>query len=127
VIEKEGYFPDTNAIRKSAVENAWMEIGLELRPELFVDGDHSIEAGMKALSALAALPDRPSAVLCSNDMTAIGVMRASFDLCLNILRDLSAVVAVPGINNLRVINTLDSSTPAASTKTRLLSLLNPPQ
>jgi DNA-binding LacI/PurR family transcriptional regulator len=51
------------------------EIGLELLPELFVDGDHSIEAGMKALCALTAMPDRPSAVLCSNDMTAIGVMR----------------------------------------------------
>jgi len=46
---------------------------------------------MKALSALAAMPDRPSAVLCSNDLTAIGVMRAAFDLCLNISRDLSVI------------------------------------
>ena len=74
------------------------EIGLELRPELFVDGDHSIEAGMKALSALAAMPDRPSAVLCSNDMTAIGVMRAAFDLCLNIPRDLSVL----GIDDIKL-------------------------
>jgi LacI family transcriptional regulator len=81
----------TAAIRKSAVEKCMKEIGLELLPELFVDGDHTIEAGMKALSALAAMPDRPSAVLCSNDMTAIGVMRAAFDLCLNIPQDLSVV------------------------------------
>jgi DNA-binding LacI/PurR family transcriptional regulator len=33
----------------------------------------------------------PSAVLCSNDMTAIGVMRAAFDLSLNIPRDLSVI------------------------------------
>jgi LacI family transcriptional regulator len=81
----------TAAIRKSAVEKCMKEIGLELLPELFVDGDHTIEAGMKALSALAAMPDRPSAVLCSNDMTAIGVMRAAFDLCLNVPQDLSVV------------------------------------
>ena len=81
----------TATIRRSAVEKCMKEIGLELLPELFVDGDHTIEAGMKALSALAAMPDRPSAVLCSNDMTAIGVMRAAFDLCLNIPQDLSVV------------------------------------
>jgi LacI family transcriptional regulator, galactose operon repressor len=81
----------TATIRRSAIEKCMEEIGLELRSELFVDGDHSIEAGIKALSALAAMPDRPSAVLCSNDMTAIGAMRAAFDLCLNIPRDLSVV------------------------------------
>jgi DNA-binding LacI/PurR family transcriptional regulator len=81
----------TAAIRRSAVEKCMEEIGLDLLPELFVDGNHTIEAGMKALPALAATPDRPSAVLCSNDLTAIGVMRAAFDLCLNIPRDLSVV------------------------------------
>ena len=81
----------TATIRRSAVEKCMEEIGLELRPELFVDGDHTIEAGMKALSTLAAMPDRPSAVLCSNDMTAIGVMRAAFDLRLKVPRDLSVV------------------------------------
>jgi LacI family transcriptional regulator len=81
----------TATIRRSAVEKCIEEIGLELRSELFVDGDHSIEAGMKGLSFLAAMPDRPSAVLCSNDMTAVGVMRAAFDLGLNIPRDLSVV------------------------------------
>ncbi|MGC1789597.1 MAG: LacI family DNA-binding transcriptional regulator [Terriglobales bacterium] len=81
----------TAAMRKLAVEKCMEEIGFELLPELFIDGDHTIEAGMKALSALATMPDRPSAVLCSNDMTAIGVMRAAFDLSLNIPRDLSVI------------------------------------
>lgn len=81
----------TATIRRSAVEKCMKEIGLELLAELFVDGDHSIEAGIKALSTLAAMPDRPSAVLCSNDMTAIGVMRTAFDLRLHIPQDLSVV------------------------------------
>ena len=67
------------------------EIGLEIPSQLLVEGDHTLEAGMKALSVLAALPDRPSAVLCSNDMTAIGVMRGAFELGLNVPRDLSVV------------------------------------
>ena len=81
----------TAAMRKLAVEKCMKEIGSELLPELFVEGDHTIEAGMKALSALAAMPDRPSAVLCSNDLTAIGVLRAAFDLSLDIPPDLSVV------------------------------------
>lgn len=47
-------------------------------PEFLVIGDHSMEGGMRALAALAALPNRPTAVMCSNDMTAIGVMREAY-------------------------------------------------
>lgn len=81
----------TAAMRKFAVKKCMKEIGLELLPQLFVDGDHTIDAGLKALSVLATKRDRPTAVLCSNDMTAIGVMRAAFDLGLNIPRDLSVI------------------------------------
>ena len=66
------------------------EIGLEVLPEMLVEGDHTMEAGMKALSS-RPLEKRASAVLFSNDMTAIGVMRKAFDLCLNIPQDLSVV------------------------------------
>lgn len=50
-----------------------------------------MSAGMTAISTLAALPDRPTAVVCSNDMTAIGVMRQAFELALDVPRDLSVV------------------------------------
>jgi len=36
-------------------------------------------------------PDRPSAVICSNDMTAIGVMRKAFELGVNVPSELSVV------------------------------------
>jgi LacI family transcriptional regulator len=81
----------TAVMRKAAVQKCLNEIGLELFPELFVDGDHTTDAGVKALTSLVARQGRASAVLCSNDMTAIGVMRAAFDLGLNIPRDLSLV------------------------------------
>ena len=77
--------------RRIAFQECMEEISLEIPPQLLVDGDHTPEAGMKALSILAALPDRPSAVFCSNDRTAIGVMRGAFELGLNVPRDLSVV------------------------------------
>jgi len=81
----------TAVARKIAFQECMKEIGLEIPPPLLVEGDHTLEAGMKALCVLAALRDRPSAVLCSNDMTAIGVIRGAFELGLNVARDLSVV------------------------------------
>jgi LacI family transcriptional regulator len=88
----------TAATRKHAFQECMKEIDLEVLPELLIEGDHTIEAGIRAMSALALLSHRPSAVICSNDMTAIGVMREAFDLSLNIPRDLSVV----GFDNIRL-------------------------
>ena len=81
----------TAVARKIAFQKCMNEIGLEIPPQLLVEGDHTLEAGMKAVSVLAGLLDQPSAVLCSNDMTAIGVMRRVLELGLNVPRDLSVV------------------------------------
>jgi LacI family transcriptional regulator len=77
--------------RKIAFQECMKEISLEIPPQLLVEGDNTLEAGTKALSLLATLPDRPTAVLCSNDMMAIGVIRGASDLGLNVPRDLSVV------------------------------------
>lgn len=81
----------TAAMRKAAFHECITEIGLRTIPELLFAGDHTMEGGMKAMSALGALPDRPSAVICSNDLTAIGVMRQAFDLSVDVPRDLSVI------------------------------------
>ena len=81
----------TATARSVAYRDCMKEIGLQISPTLLVDGDHTMEAGARAMSALAALADRPSAVVCSNDMTAIGVMRKAFELALDVPRDLSVV------------------------------------
>jgi len=60
-------------------------------PELIVVGDHTMEGGMRALTELVRLPERPTAVMCSNDMTAIGVMREAYDCGIGIPQDLSVV------------------------------------
>jgi len=66
-----------------------MEIGLS--SDLIVVGDHRMEGGMRALVELNSLANSPTAVLCSNDMTAIGVMREAYDHHIRIPDDLSVV------------------------------------
>jgi DNA-binding LacI/PurR family transcriptional regulator len=77
--------------RKAAFEAAMHEIGLDVPPEMIVEGDHRMEGGMRALVQLAGLPNRPTAILCSNDMTAVGVMREAYEYGIVIPRDLSLV------------------------------------
>ena len=56
-----------------------------------VEGDHTIEGGMKAFAELLNKNLRPTAVLCSNDMTAIGVMRKSYEDGIRIPQDFSLI------------------------------------
>ena len=81
----------TAEMRRIAFQGCVSEIGLSTRREWFLDGDHTMEAGIRAMSALSRMQPRPSAVVCSNDLTAIGVMRQAFELSLNVPQDLSVV------------------------------------
>jgi LacI family transcriptional regulator len=84
--------------RKAAFEESMREIGLEVPPELLVVGDHTMEGGMKALVELARLSNPPTAVACSNDMTAIGVLREAYDCGLAVPGDISVV----GFDDIRI-------------------------
>jgi LacI family transcriptional regulator len=75
--------------RRAAFETSMTEIGLS--PDLIAVGDHRMEGGMRALVELNSLSSRPTAVLCSNDMTAIGVMREAYDYNIKVPDDLSVV------------------------------------
>jgi LacI family transcriptional regulator len=67
------------------------EIGLEPEMDMIIESNHTMEGGMQALSQLLSLPVPPTAVMCSNDMTAIGVMRRSHDAGIDIPKDLSVI------------------------------------
>jgi LacI family transcriptional regulator len=77
--------------RKDAFQASMKEIGLPVKPDFLVEGDHRLEGGKRALKKLAELRERPTAVLCSNDMTAIGVMREAFELNIKVPQDLSVI------------------------------------
>src|SRR6201990_273289 len=73
--------------RRSAFEASMQENGLTGDQGLIVTRDHKVEGGIAALSQLASLPKRPTAILCSNDMTAVGVMREAYDRGIAIPRE----------------------------------------
>jgi LacI family transcriptional regulator len=77
--------------RKNAFEESMREIGLTIRPEFIVQGDHRLEGGKLALQALSNLSEQPTALVCSNDMTAIGVMRQAYELGIAVPQQLSVI------------------------------------
>jgi LacI family transcriptional regulator len=77
--------------RRDAFEASMREIGLQVRPEFIVEGDHRLEGGKLALQKLSKLREQPTALMCSNDMTAIGVMRQAFDLGIGVPQELSVI------------------------------------
>jgi LacI family transcriptional regulator len=77
--------------RKDAFEESMREIGLQAKPEFIIEGDHRLEGGKRALQELSKLREQPTALLCSNDMTAIGVMRQAFELGIAVPQELSVV------------------------------------
>jgi LacI family transcriptional regulator, galactose operon repressor len=66
----------TAVTRRDAFRRSMAEVGLTAPAQYIAEGDHTMEGGKAAMERLAALPDLPTAVICSNDMTAIGVLHA---------------------------------------------------
>ena len=77
--------------RHQSFIQSMQEIGLEPETDLIIESNHTMEGGMEAFSQLLARPERPTAVMCSNDMTAIGVMRRSHEAGISIPKDLSVI------------------------------------
>lgn len=77
--------------RRHAFEHAMREIHLTAHESLIIEGDHTLEGGARAMRSLIGNRQRPTAVLCSNDMTALGVMRTCYEKSLSIPKDLSVI------------------------------------
>lgn len=77
--------------RREAFIRAMHELGLQAPPEHLVEGNHTMEGGIAAMGQLIALPELPTAVMCSNDMTAIGALHALHDTKYRVPDDISVV------------------------------------
>jgi LacI family transcriptional regulator len=60
--------------RRDAFLSAMAELALNVPVEHLVEGTHTMEGGIKACERLLALGEFPTGIICSNDMTAIGVL-----------------------------------------------------
>jgi LacI family transcriptional regulator len=77
--------------RQRAFSQSMEEIGLTVEAKHLIEGNHTMEGGIASMQKLLALTRPPTAVLCSNDMTAIGAMRESYDQGIRIPQDVSVI------------------------------------
>ncbi len=77
--------------RENDFRKAMQAAGLKPKKEWIVECDHTPKGGVAGFEKLKALPVRPTAILCSNDMTAIGVLRAAYMGGLHVPQDLSVI------------------------------------
>ncbi len=77
--------------RENDFRTAMREVGLEVDPAWVIECDHTLRGGVAGFERLRALDSQPTAVLCSNDMTAIGVLRAAYMGGLRVPQDLSVI------------------------------------
>lgn len=77
--------------RYHSYESAMKEMNIPIHPEYVysTDGDVTTDYGKAALQHFLSLPEMPSALLCANDLIALGVMNEAKVMNLNIPEDLS--------------------------------------
>jgi DNA-binding LacI/PurR family transcriptional regulator len=77
--------------RRDAFLKATRELGLKVPKQHIIEGDHTMEGGIAAMEKLTGLSALPTAVLCSNDMTAIGALHALYRTTHKVPDDISVV------------------------------------
>jgi LacI family transcriptional regulator len=77
--------------RRDAFLKSMAQLGLTVPVEHMVEGNHTMEGGMNAMESLIALSELPTAVMCSNDMTAIGVLHALYGTTHKVPEEISVV------------------------------------
>jgi DNA-binding LacI/PurR family transcriptional regulator len=78
-------------LRREAFLNSFTESQLDLDRPLILEGDHSLDGGFYAVQELLGAAEKPTAVVCSNDLTAIGVLRGIDAEGLRTPRDMSVI------------------------------------
>src|ERR1700722_10246638 len=81
----------TNVRRKEAFLQSMKKIGLLSKAAPVFLGDHTFEGGTEAAHYFLSQPVRPSAIICSNDMMAVGVLRGLVERGISVPGDMSVV------------------------------------
>ncbi|HMH15153.1 MAG TPA: LacI family DNA-binding transcriptional regulator [Edaphobacter sp.] len=77
--------------RLAAFSSSLKECGITPTPKWIIEGDYTLEGGTAAMKQLLNIKPMPTAVMCSNDMTAIGVLHGVYRAGLRVPDDLSVV------------------------------------
>lgn len=90
-------------IRRSAFLKYLKKRGIIERKEYVVTGDYKVSGGKEAMTKLLQLKERPTAVLASNDLTAIGALQALRIHGLHVPEDISLI----GFDNISIAESTD--------------------
>ena len=77
--------------RREAFIESLQECGISPTQEWIIEGNHTLEGGVAAMEHLLKCRDKPTALLCSNDMTAIGVLQKLYRVGLRVPDDFSVI------------------------------------
>lgn len=77
--------------RHDAFLKSMAELGLNVQAGHIVEGDHTMEGGMAAIERIFSHSELPTAVVCSNDLTAIGVLHGLYETTYKVPADISVV------------------------------------
>src|SRR5262249_54461164 len=77
--------------RRQAFLDGMRAHGIKPDPRLVREGTHTAEGGRQAMAAVLRAQKRPTAVICSNDWTAIGALHALDEAGVRVPEDVSLV------------------------------------
>jgi len=77
--------------RKDAFTAALKSRGIHVRKKWIAIGDMRVEGGRKAMETLLAQRPRPTAIVASNDLMAVGALQAAQASRIHVPRDLSLI------------------------------------
>jgi LacI family transcriptional regulator len=77
--------------RENDFRTAMAAFELEIQKSWIIECDHTLKGGVAGFGQLQSLATPPTAIICSNDMTAIGVLRAAYMKNMRVPQDLSVI------------------------------------
>jgi DNA-binding LacI/PurR family transcriptional regulator len=77
--------------RENDFRTAMQAAALSAQKKWIIECDHTLKGGVAGFGQLQKLATRPTAIICSNDMIAIGVLRAAYMEGLRVPEDLSVI------------------------------------
>ena len=95
-----GFSPNirSSAERKYAFVKALHEKGIEVTEDYIIQGDLNFKSGAAALDKVCSLPEKPTAIICSNDQIAKGFIVKANSINMKVPDDFS-VIGFDGVDN----------------------------
>lgn len=85
--------------RLAAFTNSLQECGIPVEERFIVEGDHTMEGGLRAAQTLRERGKLPTGIMCSNDMLAIGVLHKLSREGIHVPGDVSLI----GFDDIRLV------------------------